>query len=178
MRFRMSITRRRTIALLVPVALLALAALVAAPTLADEGVTFRAQLSGFSEVPAISTTGSGEFRARLMGTATAPFIEYELSYSGLVGGPSTLFAHIHLGQAGVNGGVIAFLCGGGGKPACTFPSGTFTGTIVPADVIGPIGQGILAGEFAEAVDGLQAGVVYANVHTSVFPGGEIRGQIK
>jgi len=175
---RMRITRRKTIALLVPVALLALAALVAAPTFADEGVTFRAALHGFNEVPAISTTGSGEFRARLTGTESAPVIEYELSYSGLVGGPSTLFAHIHLGQADVNGGVIAFLCGGGGKPPCTFPAGTFSGTIVPADVIGPVVQGIAGGEFAELVAAMRAGVTYANVHSSMFPGGEIRGQIK
>jgi len=43
---RMRITKRKTIALLVPVALLALAALVAAPTFADEGRTFRATLTG------------------------------------------------------------------------------------------------------------------------------------
>jgi hypothetical protein len=44
-------------------------------------------------------------------------------------------------------------------------------------VIGPAGQGIAAGEFSELVDALRAGRAYANVHSSKFPGGEIRGQI-
>ena len=52
-----------------------------------------------------------------------------------------------------------------------------TGTIVPADIIGPTGQGIDVGEFEEAVAAIRAGVTYANVHTVKHPGGEIRGQI-
>ena len=87
-----------------------------------------------------------------------------------------LFAHIHFGQRSVNGGVAAFLCGGGSKPACP-QSGTVTGTIVPTDVIGPVGQGIAAGEFDELVAAIRAGRAYANVHSTKFPGGEVRGQI-
>ena len=86
------------------------------------------------------------------------------------------FAHVHFGREGVNGGVIAFLCGGGGKPACP-ASGEVTGTIVPADVVGPADQGIAAGEFAEFVRALKAKAVYANVHTDTFGNGEIRGQV-
>ena len=51
-----------------------------------------------------------------------------------------LFAHIHFARPDVNGGVIAFLCGGGGKPVCP-RNGTVTGTITAADVVGP-GRGI------------------------------------
>jgi hypothetical protein len=72
--------------------------------------------------------------------------------------------------------VAAFLCGGGGKPACP-QSGTVTGTIVPADVVGPATQGIAAGEFGELVAAIRAGRTYANVHSSKFPAGEVRGQI-
>jgi hypothetical protein len=89
-----------------------------------------------------------------------------------------LFAHIHFGQKNVSGGVAAFLCGGGSKPAaCPAREGTVTGTIVAADVVGPSNQGIAAGEFAELVRAIRAGKTYANVHSSKFPGGEIRGQI-
>lgn len=91
---------------------------------------------------------------------------------------SVTVAHIHLGQPGVTGGVAAFLCGGGGKPACP-ESGTFlTGTVVAADVSGPSAQGIAAGEFAELVRAMRAGITYANVHTTVNPTGEVRGRIQ
>lgn len=182
MRLRMSITRRRTIALLVPVALLALAALVAAPTFADEGRSFKATLTGYEEVPSISTIASGEFRAQLSADGTT--LSYELTYANI---ENAVAAHIHLGQTGVIGGVSAFLCGGGGKPACPATGGTVAGMIVVADVIGPTGQGISAGEFDELVAAMRAGFTYANVHTSSpgapagpgnLPVGEIRGQIK
>jgi hypothetical protein len=46
-------------------------------------------------------------------------------------------------------------------------------------VIAIAAQGVAAGEFAEVVDAIRAGVTYANVHTfPIFTGGEIRGQIK
>ncbi|MDQ4029624.1 MAG: CHRD domain-containing protein, partial [Actinomycetota bacterium] len=78
----------------------------------------------------------------------------------------------------VAGGVIAFLCGGGGKPACPATHGTVEGTIRPADVIGPAAQGIAAGEFDELVRAIRAGATYANVHSGTYPAGEIRGQIR
>lgn len=179
---RMRITKRKTIALIVPVALLALAALVAAPTFADEGRSFKAALTGYEEAPSISTIASGEFRAQLSADGTT--LSYELTYGNIT---NAFAAHIHLGQPGVAAGVIAFLCGGGGKPACPATGGTVTGMIVAADVIGPTGQGIAPGEFAELVSAMRAGFTYANVHTLLagappgpgnFPGGEIRGQIK
>jgi len=149
-----------------------------APAMADE--TLQAEMSGFQEVPAISTTGSGEFRAKISNDETS--IEFELSYSDLEGitlpATAPLFAHIHLGQRGVNGGVSIFLCGGGGKPACPPPPAMVTGTLDASGVIGPVGQGIAAGEFAELLHAIRSGVTYANVHTTRWPGGEIRGQIK
>jgi hypothetical protein len=44
-------------------------------------------------------------------------------------------------------------------------------------VIGPAGQGIAAGEFAELLAAMRAGVTYVNVHSTLYPGGEIRAQI-
>jgi hypothetical protein len=52
-----------------------------------------------------------------------------------------------------------------------------TGTIVAADIIAVPAQGIAAGEINELIRAMRAGVTYANVHTSLFGGGEIRGQI-
>jgi hypothetical protein len=147
---------------------------LSAPALARKKNSFKAELDGFQETPAISTTGTGEFRARI--SKDEDSIDFELTYSGLEGGAVTA-AHIHLGQAGVAGGVSAFLCGGGGKPACP-ASGTVEATIVASDVIGPAGQGIAAGELDELVAAIRDGVTYANVHTTTFPTGEIRGRIK
>ncbi|OLD41622.1 MAG: hypothetical protein AUI83_20605 [Armatimonadetes bacterium 13_1_40CM_3_65_7] len=144
---------------------------------ASPNPTVHATLSGFQETPlTLSTAGSGKFRAKI----SDAMIEYELSYSGLEGG-DVLFAHIHLGLPAITGGVVAFLCsnsgGPAGTPACPTPSGTVTGTITADNIIGPAGQGIAAGEFAEAVRAILAGATYANVHTVARPGGEIRGKI-
>ena len=136
--------------------------------------SLRAKLKGFDEVPANSTTGTGELRLKIIDDSS---IEFTLTYEDLEGTITTA-SHIHLGQKDVNGGVSVFFCGGGGRPACTPTSGSFTGTITAADVIGPTGQGIAAGEFAELLTALRAGKTYVNVHTNKHPGGEIRGQIK
>jgi hypothetical protein len=147
----------------------------------------KARLDGFQENPSISTTGNGRIDLRI--DEESQTIEYRLSYEDLEGVGTTPFvvngvvtaSHIHLGARGVNGGVSAFFCGGGTKPACPTPSGTVTGVIVASDIIGPAAQGINAGEptaFAELVRAIRAGYTYANVHTTRWPGGEIRGQIK
>ncbi len=155
--------------LVVPVALA-----TSSSAAANDEHEFEADLEGFEEVPSISSTGSGQFTAELNEDETA--LTFSLTYSQLEGA-TTLFAHIHLGQFSVNGGVSAFLCGGGGKPACPTTGGTVTGTITATHVVGPEAQGIAPGEFAELVRAMRAGVTYANVHTNKHPGGEIRGQI-
>lgn len=156
---------------------------VATIAVADDGGrrSFRAdRLTGYQEAaPApISTTGTGTFEATLNSAGDA--ISYRLTYSNLdtftAGGVVTA-AHIHFGQRGVSGGVIAPLCNGGDKPACPATAGSVDGVIDAADIIGPNGQGIEPGSFAEVVRALRAGMVYANVHTTRFPSGEIRGQI-
>jgi hypothetical protein len=135
---------------------------------------FTALLRGYQETPlSISTAGFGDFTADLVSDTQ---LHYTLRFSDLEGG-NTLFAHVHIGQRGTTGGVMFFLCGGGGKPACPNSPAEVTGDVGPADVIGPSGQGVGAGEFDEVVKAMQAGYAYANVHTTVYPSGEIRGQI-
>jgi hypothetical protein len=167
--------RRRSVVLAVGV--LAAGLLVASLAGATSRKTsFRANLDGYNEVPAVSSNGFGTFRAMIDDDAQT--ITYELSYGGL--NSAALFAHIHLGQRNVNGGVSAFLCGGGDKPACPAGTGaeeTVSGVIDAADVIGPAGQGIAAGEFDELVRAIRARVTYANVHSPTQPGGEIRDQL-
>jgi hypothetical protein len=134
-----------------------------------------AKLAGFSEVPAVSSTGSGSFDATISKDGST--ITYKLTYRNLEGAVTNA-AHIHLGQPDVNGGVSAFLCGGGGKPACPPSGGTIEGAIVASDVVGPAGQGIAAGELAELLRAIDKGVTYVNVHTEKHPSGEIRGNVE
>jgi hypothetical protein len=142
---------------------------------AHDGVKFRTKLVGAQEVPVVSTKASGEFEARIESDGS---VSYKLSYEGLEGG-NTLFAHIHLGQRSVNGGVMTFLCGGGTKPtACPNGSGTVEGTITASDILGLATQQVPAAGFDEFVNALRNGTAYANVHTTASPGGEIRGQIR
>jgi hypothetical protein len=144
------------------------------------GDKFQATLIGFDEVPALSTTASGTFSMEINSTDTA--FDYELSYSGLTGAVQQ--AHIHIAQKGVNGGVMVFYCTnlGNGPPGtqpCPGPNdGTVSGTITAANVVGgAASQGVAAGEFAEVLRAIRGGSVYVNVHSSLFPGGEIRGQL-
>ncbi len=142
----------------------------------NRGGTFSAKLVGFEETPSESTPGRGTFKAKIVNGDT---IHYKLRYQGFEATEgATLFAHIHFGQPGVAGGVAAFLCGGGNKPACTPTQGTFEGDIVASDIVGPAGQGIAPGEFDEVITAMQKGYTYANVHTTLNPAGLIRGQIR
>jgi CHRD domain len=166
--------RRRSI--LLAVAVLAAGLLVASLAGASDGKKNLKSddLTGYQENPDVSSTGTGSFTATIDDDAQT--ISYELSYSGLEGG-NALFAHIHFGKRAVNGGVSAFLCGGGDKPACPATEGTVTGLIDAADIVGPAGQGIEPGSFAELVAAMRAGHTYVNVHSPRWPGGEIRAQI-
>ena len=144
--------------------------------------TLGARLSGFLETPfSISSAGSGRFTIRVNSAESSA--EYELRYEELEGS-QVLFAHIHLGQPATTGGIMVFLCtnvGGApaGTPACPGPAGgTVTGTLTADDLIGPSGQGVAPGEFAEFVNALRRDAAYVNVHTNLFQSGEIRGNIE
>jgi hypothetical protein len=136
-----------------------------------------ARLRGLNEVPPTNSRASGEFRGSL--SRDEATISFRVDYRGLTGAAAA--AHIHFGPPRVNGGVMVFLCGGGGKPACPAEtSGTVTGTLSAADIVGPAAQGIdpaPAGSFADVVRAIRTGNAYVNVHTARFPGGEIRGQV-
>jgi CHRD domain len=160
------------------VAVLAIAGVVTTTALAGGDKELRTRLTGFQEVPAVSTDASGKFRAKLR--TSSQEIEYRLSYADLTGGVQQ--AHIHLGQPAVNGGISVFLCsnlgnGPAGTQACPPAPATITGTIRPADVVGPADQGIDPMQFDELVRAIRAGVTYANVHSETFPNGELRGQL-
>ena len=143
------------------------------------------RLIGYNEVPSVSTTGNGNFKARISNDETR--IDWQLSYSELEG--SVQQAHIHIGNVGVNGGISVFLCtnlgnGPAGIQPCPASPATISGTIFAADVSPNItatqaarNQGLNTGELDELIKAIRAGATYVNVHSSTWPGGEIRSQI-
>lgn len=143
-------------------------------------------LTSFDEVPALSTPGYGEFTLTISNDEKE--ILYELFYRDLESAVQQ--AHIHIGNASVNGGISVFLCsnlgnGPAGTQPCPAGPATITGTIKAADVSPNIpatlaarNQGLDTGELAEFIRALRAGGTYVNVHTTGRAGGEIRSQIK
>lgn len=131
-----------------------LAAAVAAALLVLAGAALaedvKVTLSGTQEVPAVTTQAKGN------GTIT---VKDDKSVSGSVdtSGIAGNAAHIHMGAAGKNGGVI-----------------------IPLTKSGDNGWSVPAGAKLtdEQYEAFKKGDLYVNVHTKEHPGGEIRGQLK
>jgi len=159
---------------------LAMAGLFATATIA-RGEIFQATLTGYEEVPVVSSTGTGLFYAS---SDSPDSIFYSLWVTKLQG--TVTQAHIHIAQPGVNGSIVIWLCQTatnidptGSSPQCP-QEGTVTGVITGANVIAgsQAGQQLAAGDIKAALTALRAGAGYANVHTNLSTGGEIRGQIR
>ncbi|WP_394224017.1 CHRD domain-containing protein [Alteromonas gracilis] len=106
--------------------------------------------NGLQEVPAVTTTASGA-GAFTLNTTTG-----DLSGSVTITEMTATMAHIHEGEAGVNGGVIINLT--------SDAEGVWS---VPADTQ----------LTAEQMETMAAAGYYTNFHSDAFPSGEIRGQI-
>ena len=140
---------------------------------------FATRLTGFQEVPAsILSPGSGKLYLNL--DRRAGTLNYTLSYTAL-SSPVTQ-AHIHFGQKHTAGGIMVFFCsnlgnGPPGTPACPANGGAVSGTITADKILGPTAQNVSPNDFDALVKALVTKTAYANVHTTRFPPGEIRGQI-
>jgi hypothetical protein len=153
---------------LVPVALTVM--LMSAPGIARADLIFVTHLSGAGENPPTNSPALGLATFTLLSSLTE--IDFTISFGTDAGGPaltSPLMAgHIHFGTPDMNGPVIL--------PFPNLPtgmtSGTFSGALTAANLT-PAGS-IMT--FADAVAALEAGNTYTNLHTTNFPGGEIRGQ--
>lgn len=136
------------------------------------GRSFVAQLSGAQEVHEVTT------RARGVATFQLSADGAELAYRLVVANIENVTqAHIHLAPAGVNGSVVAWLYPDG-PPAQLIPGRSqgvlAEGTITSASLVGP-----LAGtSLSDLLAAMEAGGAYVNVHTTQYPPGEVRGQIR
>jgi hypothetical protein len=143
--------------------------------------TFLSVIDGYQEIPTLSTTGRGLLVLHVASDESS--IGYSLHYEALEG--NVLQAHIHLGRPAFNGGVMVFLCsnlgnGPAGTPTCPGTNeGSVSGMLdASAVVAGAAGQGVAAGELDEVIAALRSSATYVNVHTTAYPGGEIRGNIR
>jgi CHRD domain len=165
-----------------------LAAALLAFSAHSSAAPFSAIFSGFNELGALNAeTGAifseGRGTLDLDLSKSAQTLTFKLTFSDL-STPITQ-SHIHFGKVHVAGGVIVFFCATpptpapAGTPNCGGgTSGTVTGTITAANIIGPTAQNITPGAFNALVEALESNTTYGNIHTTKFPAGEIRGEIR
>ena len=162
--------------------IMVMAGLLATAT-AAKADQIRALLTGYEETPAaVSTVARGVFLATIDPDGDA--INYRLTFNALQAAVTQ--AHIHVGQLSITGSIVIFLCQTSANPDPTGlapgcpQQGTVTGRVTAANVIAGSmpAQQLAAGDFAAVVTAIRAGAAYANVHSVLSPGGEIRGQIR
>lgn len=134
---------------------------------ADEGKKhFAAELTGLGGSMAV---GMATFELSQDGAV----LHYKITASNI---ENLTMSHIHLGPAGKDGPVAAWLYPSGPPPA--MKEGMFEGTLAEGDIKAGNLQGELKGKpLGALIEKMERGEAYANIHTKGKPGGEVRGQI-
>jgi len=141
-------------------------------------ITYSAQLSGAAEVPPNASPGTGEVTVTIDDVANT--MSVEATFANLLG--TTVAAHIHCCTA-------VPLTGTAGVATTTpnfpgFPLGVTGGAYGASfDLLDPASynpafitsNGSVAAARASLLAGMAAGLTYFNIHSTVAPGGEIRG---
>jgi CHRD domain/Secretion system C-terminal sorting domain len=134
-----------------------LLAFLASTQLSHAQIKISGILSGKNEVPANASTATGTFDGIF--DPWSRVIAFRVEYSELTANASV--AHFHSAPAGTNGPVVLDLVGQG------LPVGVKSGELVK----------VLTLTETQAVD-LMNGNLYVNIHSTTFPGGEVRGQVR
>lgn len=140
-------------------ALIAVGLSLAAVTAHAQTAQYQASLGGGSVVPAVTSSASGTFAMTVEGI----IVTYTLNVGSI---ENATAAHIHLGAADENGGVVASLFAPSDPANSIAASGTITALLGP-----------LADDTAGFATALAEGRLYVQVHTQANPPGELRGQI-
>ncbi|TBW29189.1 CHRD domain-containing protein [Gramella sp. KN1008] len=129
---------------------------------------FTTSLKAENEVHPVDSKATGQAIVKISKDET--YLEYKLIVANI---EDVIMAHFHMAPAGTNGNVVVWLFGKDGPaPAGDFNGVLAEGVITEDDVVGP-----LDGDFQALLDAIRAGNIYVNVHTTEFPGGELRGQL-
>jgi hypothetical protein len=133
---------------------------------------FVAHLTGAQEVPPTNSAGTGTLHIRLVSNGTK--LRFELTSNGV---SQITQSHIHIGAPGKNGPVTVFFFAPPPAPWNSVTGDDFevSGVRTAADVHLPSNPSFT---FADLVAALRSGNAYANIHSLLQPGGEIRGVIK
>lgn len=123
--------------------------------------SFSSSLSGNQEVPRVLSFGDGTATFEISGDRRS--VRFTLDTRNLVG---VTMAHIHAGALGVDGPIIFDL-------SATPFTGPISGTLTETDFRPQPG----VASFVAALDAIERGATFVNVHTLSYPDGEIRGQI-
>ena len=160
--------------------LIAVLLLLAAPAVYGATVHLNSILLPTNEVPPTASSGVGAASMDL--DLVAQTLQLNIAFTGLTSG--TTASHIHCClpsplATGVNVGVATTTPTFAGFPLGV-TSGTYNATLdlTQASSYNPAFitlEGSLAAAEAALINGLLNGLTYLNIHTSQFPGGEIRG---
>lgn len=140
-----------------------------------DGLRFSARLSGAQEGQGVDSRGSGRASVRFDAAFTRVFVD--LRVGGLTG--TFTRAHFHCNRPGANGPIAFGLVEPG---PLVFDGRRIRGVLTNADFNGAdCGEVPLVARpvnnIAALAFAMRDGLVYLNVHTDLFPGGEIRGQM-
>jgi hypothetical protein len=135
---------------------------------AEDAGIFVADLTGAGEVPPRSTGAVGKAGFYVDGNT----VDYTIEVHGIT---SITGAHIHSGAAGSNGSIRIALYPGPGTNFAPTATGAVDGVLISGSFDASQVTGI---SYDELLDQMRAGTAYTNVHTTQYPGGEIRGQVR
>jgi hypothetical protein len=137
---------------------------------AEDASLFQADLSGAGENPARSTPAVGTVGLYVNGNT----VDYTIEVHGIT---NVTGAHIHSGAAGSNGSIRIGLFPG--PPNNFLPAGQTVATVDGILISGSFNSSQVTGvTYDELLSEMRAGTAYANVHTTQYPGGEVRGQVR
>ena len=142
------------------------------------------QLSAAQEVPAVDSPGARGF-ARLRFREDFSEVTVRVRLRDLQGDVTRI--HLHCNRAGANG-PLAVILADTAEPAIGAPTISLlgnngaAGTLSNADILpGGACEGVLGQPVNNLVSlaaAIDAGLIYWNIHSTAFPGGELRGQAR
>ena len=132
---------------------------------------YRAHPVGDFEVPANGSDAEGSFKLKLAPDGQSA--RFDLKITEPI--ENVTQSHLHLGPAGSNGGVVVWLYPA--APPAALIAGETDGRLASGTITVDSLVGALDDNWDGFIDALEEGRIYVNVHTTAFPGGEIRDQV-